>query len=257
MCLLTYLRAGVLPDTEALLAGAEVNSDGHGFAIVDNDRLIVHRGLDGPRVVAAFQVLRDRYRSGPAVFHSRLATHGDRDIDNCHPLVVGGDRRTVIAHNGILPPVVRPAATDPRSDTRITAEEFLPAFGPLHQRRVRLRFARWMTAHNLMVLLTVDPRFDERGYIFHESAGIWEDGIWYSNDGYRPAAQSWWGVEAPGWDGAGPSRDRCGFCHAILDSMASCPWCGWCPDCGEMPEDCQCYTPATYRRFFGERRIRP
>lgn len=34
MCLLTFLLAWVMPDTTALLAGANLNRDGHGFAIV-------------------------------------------------------------------------------------------------------------------------------------------------------------------------------------------------------------------------------
>jgi len=260
MCLLTFLPADVMPDTRALLNGAIVNDDGHGFAVVADDRLITRRGMHAEAMVEAFAVARHAHPHGPALFHSRLSTHGKRTIDNCHPFPVGGDERTVIAHNGILPPIVQPGKGDPRSDTRIAAEDFIPAFGSLRSRRVRLRLQQWMTRHNKMVILTVDRRFRQRAYILNEKAGIWDGGIWYSNDGYLPPRYGRWELlDQFGSDWAsghwGPfdsddGRDeyvfgRCGFCRAMLDTTDSeCRFCGWCLDCGEMPEDCQCYSPA-------------
>ncbi|MBN1171091.1 MAG: hypothetical protein JXA67_02855 [Micromonosporaceae bacterium] len=251
MCLLTFLPAGIPAKTAALHAGALLNPDGHGFAIVDGDQLIVQRGLDGQCMVEQFAALRHQHPQGPALFHSRFATHGERSVDNCHPFAVGADPRTVIAHNGSLPAVVWPGRADPRSDTRITAEDFLPRFGSLRLRHVRRRFERWMTPHNLMVILTVDRRFKQRSYILNEQSGIWDDGIWYSNDSYLSEPSARWqttteiGWDWPLWDDANPAAERCAFCHAILDWAATaCPYCGWCLDCGQMPEDCQCYTPA-------------
>jgi glutamine amidotransferase len=260
MCLLTFLRAHVMPDTTALLAGAALNHDGYGFAVVAGDQLIVRRGLDGPQMVDAFATLRRQHPHGPALFHSRFATDGDRGIDNCHPFPVGADPRTVIAHNGVLPAAVRPGTKDRRSDTRITAEDFLPRFGPLRLRRVRRRFERWMTPNNLMVLLTVDRRFKQRAYILNEPSGIWDGGIWYSNDGYLPAPPTRWHLTGeprwgwPAWDRTDLTTGRCGFCHALIDpTLADCPCCGWCLDCGQMPEDCGCYTPAALDRRYGSR----
>jgi glutamine amidotransferase len=259
MCLLTFLPADVMPDTTALLNGAYLNDDGHGFAIVTDDHLIVHHGMDAEVIVDAFAAARHAHPHGPALFHSRFGTHGKRTVDNCHPFPVGGDERTVVAHNGVLPDAVQPAKGDPRSDTRIAAEDFLPTFGSLRARRTRQRLQRWMTTHNKMVILTVDRRFKEPAYILNENAGTWDGGIWYSNDGYLPPHYSRWGpVDESAWHwppertwgDPGRHRDRggfgrCGFCHAIIDTFDNeCPHCGWCFDCGEMPEDCQCYTPA-------------
>ena len=263
MCLLTFFPAGVLPDAAALLNGAYLNDDGHGFAIVAGDRIIVRRGLDAERLVEAFATQRRQHRDGPALFHSRFGTHGDRSVDNCHPFPVGGDPRTVLAHNGILPTIVRPSKGDPRSDTRIAAEDFLPLFGPLRLRRVRLRFERWMTPNNLMVILTVDRRFKQRAYILNEQYGIWDGGIWYSNDGYRPPRHRWTAPDTSGWDWPSWSRldhtaGVCGFCEALIDLTAcECPHCGWCLDCGEMPDDCQCYTPALLDQRLGANGRRP
>src|SRR5690242_2645612 len=100
MCLLTYLPPDVMPDTCALLDGAEFNRDGHGFAIVTRTRIIIQRGMDAGRIVDAFARVRALYRDGPALFHSRLGTHGTLSRVNCHPFRVGGDTRTILAHNG-------------------------------------------------------------------------------------------------------------------------------------------------------------
>jgi glutamine amidotransferase len=257
MCLLTYCPAQVMPDATALLNGADRNADGHGFAIVADDRLIVERGLDAQALIEAFEAARHRHPAGPALFHSRLATHGHTGPDNCHPFPVGGDARTVLAHNGVLPQAVQPTRGDPRSDTRITAEEFLPTFGSLHTRRTRTRFERWMTPHNKMVLLTVDRRFTQRAYLLNEASGIWNGGIWYSNDGYLADIETPWPLDDGPWGWSpfaqGPDQlHRCLVCHTVIEvAEDTCRHCGWCFGCGEMPDDCFCYTPAALDARFG------
>jgi predicted glutamine amidotransferase len=248
MCLLTFFPAGIKPDTTALTHGTLFNNDGHGFAIVTKDRIIVERGMDADSLIEAFAQWRNRHPDGPALFHSRFGTHGANDLDNCHPFAVGGDSRTVMAHNGILPEVVQPAKQDPRSDTRIAAEDFLPTFGSLRWRHTRVRLERWMTPHNKVVLLTVDPRFEQHAYILNESSGIWDGGIWYSNDGYLPLRQqrmygySRWATDM--WKSAThellDTPDRCGGCWLAQVDDDRCPLCGRCADCEELNRYCIC-----------------
>lgn len=253
MCLLTFLPAGVQPDAQALTNGAEVNDDGHGFALVADHNLIVERGMHAPDVIAAFLALRRRFPDGPALFHSRLGTHGTRGLDNCHPFPIGGDSRTVVAHNGILPANAQPGKGDPRSDTRIAADTVLPTFGSLRHRRTRLRVQRWMSVHNKMVVLTVDRRFRQSAYILNEQAGVWDGQIWYSNHGYLP-------VRYPLLD-PNPSRItrgtrrwdedllRCDYCAALVeDGETQCWCCGWCLDCEHPPQRCTCrpWLPTLY-----------
>lgn len=171
MCLLTFLPAGVTPDPTALLNGAAINDDGHGFAVLTDDHIIVRRGMHAEALVEAFDAVRRAHPHGPALFHSRLGTHGEYSLDNCHPFPLGGDSRTVLAHNGVLPKDVRPAKGDPRSDTRIAAEQFLPTFGSLRSRRTRTRLERWLTPNNKIVILTLDRRFAQRAYILNEASG--------------------------------------------------------------------------------------
>jgi hypothetical protein len=258
MCLLTYLPAGRQPDLTALRAGTEYNSDGHGYAIVTStttngaagERLIVVKGLDADLVLERFEQDRRRHPDGPALFHSRLRTHGRLDEANCHPFTVGGDGRTVIAHNGVLPAAVRPAWNDPRSDTRIAAEDYLPTLGPLHLRRTRLRAERWMGSDNLMVLLPVDRRYRQYAYLFNEASGLWDDGIWYSNDSYIPLPPAREPVWRRSWGYALRGHPRvgmltCAWCGDVADPEQEwCPWCGRCWACAEPPEQCLCWPPA-------------
>jgi glutamine amidotransferase len=252
MCLLTFLPAGTTPDEDALHTGAEFNPDGHGYALITPDgRLLTGRGMDAPALIEEFTALRHQHPGGPALFHSRLATHGRLDLDNCHPFPVGGDPRTVVAHNGILPTRVHPQGGDRRCDTRIAAEEYLPTLAALRSPRALRRLERWMGADNKMVILTINPTHPRPAYLLNESSGIWQDGIWYSNDTYRPfddrdRYHRWW--QRPGfspsarwWDGTAPV---CGYCVEVLDDHDThCPRCGRCPDCTDLPDMCRCHTP--------------
>lgn len=258
MCLLTYFPEGVMPDAEALQNGALFNDDGHGYAIVDvaGNRIIVDRGMDAKEMIQDFAVMRRAFPDGPALFHSRLATDGLINLLNVHPFPIGGDSRTVLAHNGIMP--LRPPKHDPRSDTRVVAEDFVPrAYGTLRRRRARLAFEKWMGIWNKVVILSVDPRFRDHGFILNEDEGHWHEGIWYSNTMY----QGWSPVKYPyTWSDGDlavastralalmddvPRLTACWACQESVDyTLGECPKCGMCFDCGEMADRCFCYVPS-------------
>jgi hypothetical protein len=251
MCLLTFFPPDVMPDTTALANGAALNSDGHGYALIADGQLIVGKSMQAQPLIDDFDRLRHLHPHGPALFHSRMATHGEHSTDNCHPFALGGDHRTVLAHNGVLPKDAQPTKGDPRSDTRIAAETFIPTIGHLRLRRVRHTVEQWMTPHNKIVILTVDRRYKQQAYILNEDAGLWVGDIWYSNNGYLPydanIVDDWWDWPSKSLRRApiAAGFERCGYCLAIIDpTFGECRVCGWCLDCGEMPEHCYCYTPA-------------
>lgn len=220
MCLLTYYPEGSQVDTSAISVGASCNDDGHGFAIVVppnpsnlifdsksktskfNDAwLLVDHDLDSYRLIEKFERMRQIFPDGPAIFHSRFATSGLRDVSNCHPFYVRGDgNQTVLAHNGIL---FTPKTTS-RSDTKILAEDIFPFYqnrsaqkdkktGKLEEVNWNLddkagfqRFEKHLTKSNKIAVLTVHPRYKRYAYLLNEEEGIWEGDIWYSNYGYAP-----------------------------------------------------------------------
>jgi len=190
MCLLTYFPEGSQPNMDRLMNGSVANPDGDGFAIIANGRIIVQKGLDSDRILEAFEDMRKKYPDGPALFHSRIGTGGSLTEFNCHPFMVGGDERTYLAHNGILPQAAWPYKGDRRSDTHKLAEFYLPKyrFGAVHTPGGRKQLGKWATKGNKFAILTIDPNITDNpageGFIINEDAGDWIDGVWYSNNSH-------------------------------------------------------------------------
>ena len=182
MCMLTFFPPDVDPDTDRLWNGTITNNDGHGFAIVTPHEIIVRKDMNPDRLIDQFADMRKHFR-GPALFHSRFATDGAIGNHNNHPFYVGNDPLTVVGHNGIIMRSL-PRKGDWRSDTRIFAERDLPQRN-LNRQRSRNRLAKWIGASKLVILSASDDYpFDY--LIVNERDGIWADGIWYSNSGFRP-----------------------------------------------------------------------
>lgn len=252
MCLLTYYPAHVQPDPDLLYTGAEWNDDGHGFAIVTGRRLLIRRSMHAAELIDTFAKLRRKHRAGPAIFHSRLGTAGTMDLANCHPFRVAGDRRTIIAHNGIFPMAAQPTKGDNRSDTKIFADDVLHGLD-LGDQDVRDRIGTWMGKHNRVAILTVNPRYDANAYLINEGSGEWISGAWYSNPDYLvPIAVAYAAMERgdraaaghadenwPGWYG------ECWICSSTADvdsERVMCMACNICLDCGQDWDNaCECY----------------
>jgi len=242
LCILTYLKPGTTPDLDALHNGALANPHGHGYAVITGTTITVGHGMNPATVLAEFATVRNRFPDGPALFHSRLATHGLQSVDNCHPFAVGGDQRTMLAHNGILPTTVHPTPGDDRSDTRIAAEDYLPTqpFGSLDSWAGRERLEHWLGTDK-MVILTLDPTYRQSAYIFNEHRGIWDNGSWYSNTSYLPSTSyydSWADWEGHCLNCGEPTDDDTGEAPDALGPH--CPWCGFCSDCHHVFPQCDC-----------------
>lgn len=240
MCMLTYFPEGVQPDAEGLKNGAIFNDDGHGFAIVSRGQLIVQHSMDADYLIAEFVRQRAKHADGPALFHSRFGTGGTVNKFNCHPFRIGKDRKTVLAHNGVLPEVVQPRKGDKRCDTRITAEDVLKGL-PLGNATVREEIEKWMGTRNKFVFLTVNPRYERNGYILNESAGVWHQGIWYSNHDFESYQSALSRKYTFAW--ADYEDEHCVNCSSphIDWDRAVCTDCMTCQDCLEDFEDnCMC-----------------
>lgn len=241
MCMLTYYAPDARPDVDALHNGSLCNDDGHGFAIITSKGLLIHHGMVAGHVIDRFDAMRAKYPDMPALFHSRFGTAGRMDRSNCHPFRIRGDRRTVIAHNGVFPSAVRPRGKDFRSDTRILADNATKLFGPLHKPESRTDLTLWMGKYNKVVILTTNPAYDRPAYILNEGAGHWLGDTWYSNYDHEP----YYPPTAPlTVDG---ELDRtCAYCGSE-DALSSGDWCLVCRLCQDCGEDalagCQCYRP--------------
>ena len=221
MCMLTFLPPGVLPNVERLRNGTVSNRDGHGWAIVVQGgpdtapHILTGHSMNPDAAIEAFRLTREQHPEGPALFHSRYTTGGLVDESNCHPYVVNGDPRTILAHNGVLPYSLKQPHSDERSDTRYFCDEYgallYPGSSPgvdfnLNSKRGQRRLRDWLGNPNKFVVLTVDPTFKRSYFVVNSNQGIWEDdGCWYSNTGYK---QKTYGI---GTVGTGWSDDDYGY----------------------------------------------
>lgn len=278
MCLLTFMSEYTTASVDDLTAGAENNPDGFGFAIHAGRRIIHDSGLHFEPVLEKFLKLRATH-NGPALFHSRITTHGGTSVENCHPFQVGRDELTIVAHNGMLPIDAR----NGKSDTRIFAEEMLPQMGGasiLNSKKQRKKLSKW-AAGSKLVFLSANHAVADDFHIINEKDGHWSNGVWWSNNSYKWArpkytktptmySSGWERVESPykkpmdyvdvpfvedcsyidhetGEEVWGELW-RCALCDHVeyvheenIDLMDLCPSCDGCWFCHSERMLCSCY----------------
>ena len=187
--MLVAIPPGKTPSKEELLDGACQNPDGFGYAIIGNDKKIIsNRTMKAEDSIDEFLKVRAQNPNGEAMWHCRIATHGVKTVENCHPFQIGGDPLTYLGHNGILG--VKPDEGDTRSDTAIFAQDILPTVGGVRALDNAFMFhllESWMSGSKVVVL-TVNPKAKKTMYILNEKLGTEDkDGIWWSNTNHRGA----------------------------------------------------------------------
>ena len=250
MCLLVVCSPDSTPRKKDLECASCNNPHGFGYAVIAGDRIITGRGMSAKKVIKEFLAVRKEFPSSYAMFHARYATHGVKNVDNCHPFKVSEE--TYLAHNGILDVDIH--ATDKRSDTRVFAEDILPSIGGvkmLDDDNVWKILSTWSSGSKIAVL-TLDPSARDNCYIINESAGHWDnEGMWWSNDTYKASAWSSY-IGMPSkvqeiYDGVIVEDNECPSCRAVAFEDANpyyCEMCFTCFDCnGSYGDSCLCYTP--------------
>lgn len=199
MCLLTFMPEYTTACLDDLYAGAQNNPDGFGFAVHAGSHIIHNSGLKFEHILEEFEAVRAKH-SGPALFHSRITTHGGTTNENCHPFQVGKDELTVVAHNGMLPI----QAKGGKSDTRIFAEELFPSWGgpaTLNSKKMRKKLSKFADGSKL-VFLSANPDVQNDFTIINEKDGHYDaDGVWWSNSSYKYSRYSYsgGGMYTTGW----------------------------------------------------------
>ena len=269
MCLLMVANPNAMPSDDALVCACANNPDGFGYAVHTGKTIITGRGMNHNDVIDRFLTTREKHMNGWAMFHARMTTHGETVKENCHPFRVGGSPETILAHNGILSNVKIPTG-DKRSDTRVFAEDLLPArLNILDNKKKFKKLEKWAGGSKVAVF-TTDRRLNKAVYIINEKLGSWDDdGIWWSNSSYK---QSYYITPIYGKTGSWvPSYDiaqgngkyvldgtdmtefveeglACSYCGHFFEETdyyhGYCQTCWVCMECQDFEESCMCYTPA-------------
>ena len=261
MCMLCVIPPNVIPSRQKLENSALNNPHGFGFAIVipSENRIHVERTMNADTSINRFLDMRGKYPEGYAMWHARYATHGSMNVENCHPFQVGvGNNLTYLAHNGIMP-IVEPKGDD-RSDTRIFAEDLLPAIGgvtALDNPQVS-NLIEDFTNGSKVCILTVDPRAEYQCYLYHAEKGKKdESGVWWSNDSCyldTYTRGSWksvnpldFGLSDSSPKSGGLDFAVCTVCETYTDTNmlewdeSFCVTCGSCYECESYITTCMCY----------------
>jgi hypothetical protein len=250
MCLLVVSSPNSTPRKKDLENASCNNPHGFGYAVIAGNKIITGRGMSSKKMIKEFLEVRKQYPNSYAMYHARFATHGVKNDDNCHPFKVGGSELTYLAHNGILS--VDIPANDMRSDTRIFAEDILPAMGgvtALDNTNLYRMIEGWASGSKIAVF-TLDPNAEYDCYIINEDLGHWDNaGNWWSNDGYK---ENTWAkyFQEPAYAYSGMLEDEdytcmmCGEAVNVDYNPYYCHDCGACFDCGMVVNDtCLCWSP--------------
>jgi hypothetical protein len=176
MCILIHHPKDSCFTQEQLADFFSKNSDGFGAIVNLGNEVKVIKSIGN------LQEIEDLYYKeiacSEAVIHFRMRTHGDYDLDNCHPYeVLPG---LYMAHNGVLS---MGNAADPKmSDTWHYIQNYLKPLLEVNPDLLRVAaFREMIGAHigsnNKFAFMNQDGE----SFIINRNSGVDHEGIWYSN----------------------------------------------------------------------------
>lgn len=247
MCLIVYSPAGELMPREVHDTARRDNSDGIGVMSESGvERFLGRRA--GKRAWRHIRRLAER--GEPYGVHYRWATHGAVTLRNTHPFQGGTDGAVHVMHNGIIA-LTAEDANEQDSDTSLFVREWMQR-APDPEVGVECK-AYYESIEKLIGYGSKLLVMGESGtfQIVNEFAGVWHEGLWYSNE-YSLPNYRWNSVTSAGYtyddyeDEWAKSRSSvlrgrpmredkseyecrgCGTVHAEEDlwALEECPYCG-------------------------------
>jgi len=181
MCIIVYNRDGKALDKKAMQVAFENNPHGYGIMWYDEGRVKTLR-RHGNTFEQLWKTL-EKFEGVSYALHLRWRTRGADGLQQCHPHRVTnkekGDAEDIfLMHNGTLGQFVSHASL---SDTKMFARKMrlLMASGEKGFNRALAEMNRHIEASFVNRLLFMDSTGEVT--FVNEDAGVWEDGVWYSN----------------------------------------------------------------------------
>lgn len=273
MCIAIFKPADKTIDRDTLAMCNLANPDGMGVAFPSNcgRDVVVLKAVKNTEFDGFYKeyVRCVEDKKLPAAIHFRIATSGNIDEDNCHPFKVHPSLAFI--HNGIIQIAqTRKDKSDTWHFNRNILQQMPRKF--LEYAAIRELIADYIGGYSKLVFL------DSKGQhaIINDAAGVWDEGVWYSNTSYLPKKASdytMWDDDYYGYHGVDRATtkrksnnpfkwtkwQRCGSCDvsAMEDEMTAykekngvtyhmCGECAkWWNECGVTDEVgleriCQC-----------------
>lgn len=179
MCIAIVKPQGTEISDEYLKNCFENNNDGAGIAYAKDGKIYLIKGIfDKKEFIKAVRDA-EKVAEGDMLIHCRIGTSGLKDKRNCHPHIVNDN--LVMIHNGILD--IDVPAKSKVSDTVIFINKYL--------KQLDKDFVKNEPIMNLIEQAIGDRNkfafLNNKGesFICNKSAGVVENGIWYSNSTYK------------------------------------------------------------------------
>lgn len=194
MCLIAYVPSGTTVPNRIFNHSASINDDGFGVMSVEG----VRKFFGKKALKKCRRYSHELSERGVAhAVHWRYTTHGETSVAMCHPFTLPGGQAHVM-HNGVLGGGWSFKATGKESDTALYVAHLtdapMTADGETDDNPYWGNVAKDIGGGNKFVVMYNDGTF----FILNEDAGLWLDGVWYSNDyslpgyvDYTPGQDEW------------------------------------------------------------------
>jgi len=179
MCIIAAIPQGQQISKSILKRCWENNPHGGGFMYSDGNKVIIEKEMQSfKRYWKKFHEAKQHYQSSSFICHFRISTHGKINEVNCHPFHV--NKGLGFCHNGII---YNAPKSDNFSDTYMFNEAILkqlPNTFLKNDAQVKL-IEQYIGNGSKLAFLNSKSEIT----IINENAGVWDDGVWYSNTGYK------------------------------------------------------------------------
>jgi len=178
MCIAIYKPQDKILSQATLKECYDSNPDGAGFMYAQNKKLHIEKGFFS---YDSFYKAYKEHEHKQTVIHFRIKTHGKIDTTNCHPFAV--NNAIGFVHNGIINGFGDTNHSDTIGFNNAILQPLVHKWGnlALFQDPI-INLIEGRIGYSKLVFL------DRHGNhkIMNEGKGVWDDGVWYSNNSYKP-----------------------------------------------------------------------
>lgn len=176
MCIAILKPKGKVLSKELLENCSVNNPDGCGFAYVDNkNEVVIKKFMDFKSFWKSYRWIQKNHTM---LIHFRIATHGNVELNNCHPFKLN-DKMALI-HNGVISGYG--SRTDNLSDTKDFIDKVI---GNISYKMWKNPSFRTLVGSSIGSSKLAILDNNENYYIINEDKGSWDDGVWFSNGSYK------------------------------------------------------------------------